>query len=62
MPGLSRYFNKKFFVLVNYSSEDGNEDFKEVIENLKKNNEADLVTKICDEYSKRYETDEKGSK
>ena len=23
MPGLSRYFNKKFFVLVNYSSEDG---------------------------------------
>ena len=23
MPGFSRYFNKKFFVLVNYSSEDG---------------------------------------
>ena len=23
MPGLSRYFNKKFFVLVNYYSEDG---------------------------------------
>ena len=23
MPCLSRYFNKKFFVLVNYSSEDG---------------------------------------
>ena len=39
-----------------------NEDFKEAIQNLKKNNDADLVTKICDEYSKRYETDEKGSK
>ena len=26
MPGLSRYFNKKFFVLVNYSSEDGRKE------------------------------------
>ena len=29
MPGLSRYFNKNFFVLVNYSSEDGKQ-YKEV--------------------------------
>ncbi len=39
-----------------------NDDFKDVILNLKKNNEADLITKICEEYSKRYEIDEKGSK
>ena len=32
MPGLSRYFNKNFFVLVNYSSEDGNVLCHELIE------------------------------
>ena len=35
------------------------DDFNEVITNLKKNNEADLITKICEEYSARYEADKK---
>ena len=35
MPGLSRYFNKKFFVLVNYSSEDGNNEGNDITSFIK---------------------------
>ena len=56
----SESFIKLLFEDIDWTGK--NEDFKEVIQNLKKNNDADLVTKICDKYSAKYETDEKGSK